>query len=357
MAGRKGWAVAVVAAAFPLVVSACVAPGSTPSVSGEHFAIPAMPFPAARSFALDPATLDDLACAECEATEAEGRAVEDALFYGDLPLASVDQMHGGADARTRLGQVFASGYFGGLYLRDSLPSIGAGAEGSTAEGPSAAVGSDLFQQAVEDFTGALTHAALDTAIGGLVNTARTGSPLAVRATSAVLGPLMALIHGYNRGYLQVAIENPPAGAQVPDPLSCTSFFSCRTSALPMEALGDLADVADELADPRYDLRRSISGSLHDTGASAVAGGREVWEGLLGAADFDAGAYDAIIDLSYGFLQVTEVALLGVFEGAAGNTAKGRSGIVAAAALLLWSGSYFLGLAADAPADERPMLTC
>lgn len=75
------------------------------------------------------------------------------------------------------------------------------------------------------------------------------------------------------------------------------------------------------------------------------------------ADFDPAAHDAIIELSYGFLQVTEVALLGVFEGAAGNTAAGRAGIAASAALLLWSGSYFLGLAADAPTDDLPTLTC
>lgn len=345
----------VLPVALALVAAACVAPfGPTRPVSGEHFELPGLPFGKASSFAVDPVALDEIACAECEAAASEERAVDDALFfYGDLPLASVDELHRGGDTRSQLGQMFVSGYFGGLYLRDNLASIGAG----SGSGGDSDTERDPFEEAVQSFIGGATHSALDSTIGGLLHTVRYGSPEAVQALSGLLAPVMALIHGYNRGYLQVAIENPPPGAAVPDPLSCTAFFSCRTSSLPIEALVELAPVAAELDEPTDPQRERLSGQLHAAGLDAVDGGRDVWEGLLGGADFDPSAYDAIIDLSYGFLQVTEVALLGVFEGAAGNASAGRSGVVAAAALLLWSGSYFLGLAADAPTDDLPQLTC
>ena len=41
----------------------------------------------------------------------------------------------------------------------------------------------------------------------------------------------------------------------------------------------------------------------------------------------------------------------------GDVELGRSGLLATAALLTWSGSYFLGLAAEAPTDDLPPLTC
>jgi hypothetical protein len=72
----------------------------------------------------------------------------------------------------------------------------------------------------------------------------------------------------------------------------------------------------------------------------------VWSRLLSTDGFDPAAYEAIVELSYGFLEVTEAAMLALAEGAVGDVRLGRRGLLLAAGLLLWSGSYLLGLTGD-----------
>ena len=312
---------------------------------GDYVSVPPVPFPTASAFAVDLDRLDDLACLEC----AIGDADNTRFFFGGLPLAATDALHGDPDVRAELGNLFLSGYFGGLYLRDSMGSNDPGDESDGDENPMSA--------AVSEAIGGATHAALDGTVQGLVHTARHGSPNEVRVASLALAPAMAAIYGYNRGYLEVAIENPPDATVTPPELECESFFTCRTDAFPLAALDALEPTAQALVSPPDAPWSTVATSLHDTGMRSVEGGRQVWERLLDGADFDADAYAAIIDLSYGFLEVTEAALLGLAEGVVGDVEVGRTGLLAASGLLVWAGSYFLGLQADAPSQELPALLC
>ncbi len=348
MGRMRPWAVQRFAglAFVALVAASCAVPGgSTPELTGNYVSVPPVPFPSASAFAVDLDRLDELACLECAAGDADSAR----FFYGVLPLAATDALHGTSDVRAELGNLFLSGYFGGLYLRDSLGSSESGEESDGDQNP--------MSVAVSDAIGGATHAALDGTVQGLVYTAQHGSPNEVRIASLALAPVMAAIYGYNRGYLEVAIENPPGGTVAPPALECESFFTCRTDTLPLAALDTLEPTAQALVSPPDALWSAVATSLHDTGTRSVEGGRQVWERLLDGTEFDAEAYTAIIDLSYGFLEVTEAALLGLAEGVVGDVELGRTGLLAASGLLVWAGSYFLGLAADAPSGELPALLC
>jgi hypothetical protein len=353
---RSTAAIAVGIAIVVGLVGSCAAPtGSIPAVAGRYAQVPAVPFPPAGSFTVAPDVLDQLACDACAATGAAplGSA---RFFYGRLPLAATDALlrGPGTGAPAQLGNLFVSGYFGGLYLRANMATIGGGSAPSSA----APLTGPTPQQAIRDYIGGATYGALDGVVAGLLATANGGSDGEVRSASLVLSQLLALIYGYNRGYLEVAIENPPAGTDpVPAPLSCPSFFDCRVDSLPLGSLDDLAPTLGRLVTPPGATWRWLAASLSSTGEASVAGGRAVWSRLLTGSGFDPAGYTAIIELSYGFLEVTEAALLAVTEGAAGDAAVGRHGLVAAAGLLLWAGSYFLGLASTQPTDVLPTLDC
>jgi hypothetical protein len=356
--GRPGAVAATPALGLLVAVAllgACAAPsGSTAAFSGRKVAIPAIAHGGGTGLRVDGSLVDALACDAC--ADAGGSPLDPArFFYGLLPLAATDALVVGptpdaASVRSHLGSMFASGWFGGLYLRANLSSIGA-ASGAGAGAPDPV--RDLVLVAVGD----ATYGSLDGFATQVSRTARWGSPAEVRSASAALSRLLAAVHGYNRGYLEVAIANPPPGAPAPPALDCDGPFDCRVDSLPLASLDALAGTLDRLSTPPDQRWAALAGSLGSIGESAVAGGRSVWEGLLGGADFDADAYAAIIELSYGFLEVTQAALLGVAEGAVGDVATGRRGLLAAAALIVWAGSYFMGLAADAPTDVLPALDC
>jgi len=378
--GSTRGVLAAAAMVVACVVSSCAVPtGSTPAWARPHAEVPSVPFPAARSFTVAPDVLERMACDACESAGAT--PLDSArFFYGRLPLDATEALlrgpHTGAPAQ--LGNLFVSGYFGGLYLRDNLSSIGAGPTapvpaaplagpglasiGAGPTAPAAATAAPLagpgVQEALRDYVGGATYGALDGVVTGLVETARHGSDGEVRNASVVLAQLLAVIYGYNRGYLEVAIANPPGGTDpVPAALSCPSFFDCRAGTLALASLDDLAPTLGRLVAPPDAGWQSLASSLLSTGGGSVAGGRAVWDRLLSGSGFDPAGYTAIIDLSYGFLEVTEVALLAVSEGATGDLAIGRDGLVVAAGLLLWAGSYFLGLASAAPTDVLPVLHC
>ena len=202
-----------------------------------------------------------------------------------------------------------------------------------------------------------TFVGLDGAVGDLLRTARWGSAGDVRDAAVGLLVLMTIVHGYNRGYLEVVLENPPAGVDPLPPLQCGEWLGCRSESLPLASLDALQPTAQRLTSSP-DLPWSLLGDvLTGLDLGAVPAGRAVWSNLLGTSDFDAAGYAAIVDLSYGFLEVTEAAVLALSEAVAGDVEIGRRGLVLAAGLLLWSGSYLLGLTGDADPDALPALLC
>lgn len=332
-----------------VLAAACSVPvGSLPALRTDRIDIPAMPLPPVPILRISAEALEAAACVECERLASLGTPADAArFFYGQIPIAATDilfEMGLNGDTAEQLGNLVVSGYFGGLYLRNNLGSIGM----DVAELPTAPI---------LEWIGAATLGALDALAGGLVGTARTGSPDEVRSSAAFSALLLAALHGYNRGYLETVLANPPAGVDPPEPPACPTIFDCRVPSLPLDALDALAPTRDRLDRPP-DLTWEVwANALWSTAVGSIEGGRGVWNRLLSTSGFTPGAYEAIVELSVGFLEVTQAALLASAEGVVGDVEVGRAGLVLTAGLITWAGSYFLGLASPLPTDDLPTLTC
>lgn len=335
--------------AVPNGGSPTTVPG-TPSgpVVPDRVRLPGIPLPQAQSFVVSDALMELLGCAECDRSAAAGTAADAAkYFYGQLPLATVDaQLAGTAgDLRASLGNLHASGYFGGIYLRGSL--AGAGDTG------------DLTPFApLLDLIGAGSLMGIDSVVTELVRVSRTGTDQEVRDASTLWSAILAGISGYNRGYLEVLLEQPPAGVTAPNTFSCPSLFDCRSTELPLQALTALEPQRNQLNTPTSFDWLAVSLAANNIGTSAVDAGRGVWDGVLSTADVAPAVYPTLVDLSVGFLEVTQAAMLANLAGATGtDLALARRGLVATASMVTWAGSYFLGLASPLPNSAQPQLLC
>ena len=98
----------------------------------------------------------------------------------------------------------------------------------------------------------------------------------------------------------------------------------------------------------------MTSELYAAGSDAIASGRTVWELILSGSGFAPTAYSAILDLSGGFLQGIDAAL---WASAAGRTdaTVGRTGLSVTAGILVWAGSYFIGLSSPLADDALPTL--
>lgn len=345
---RRFAALGLVAALMGAVACAPSGPGTRPTPTSPggtlRVNLPAIPLPPAQSFAVSGDTIEALGCIECDLGGTPDAA---RFFYGKLPLGSVGDLVAGrsTDAKASLGNLFASGYFGGIYLRGNL---------------SGGVADDLSPFApLLDQVGALTQSGLDSIVTELTRIARTGTEQEVRDATTVWSAILAAIAGYNRGYLEVALQNPPAGVTVdPASFTCASLFDCRSAELPLPELDLLAAQREALTSPPSFQWLSIAVAANSIGNAAIPAGRDVWNGLLSSASFDPAGYRTIVDLSVAFLEVTQVALLADLAGpTGGDLALARRGLEATAGLVTWAGSYFLGLASSLPNSSLPTLTC
>jgi hypothetical protein len=329
-----------------LVVAGCApAPqGSIPAIVTAHAAVPEMPLPPGRSMVVSAALLEQVACDECERVAGADR---DRFFSGRLALAALDALLAEpalADRTGHAGNLLVSGYFGGIQLRGVLGSIGARDAGPAAP---------LLEQ-----VGRSTAAGLDQEVGRLQRLAADGSDAQVQRTMADLAPVLALLYGYNLGYLRETLAHPPAGTTVEGRIECPTELSCRTPALPLAGAARYDATFERLAAPTDSRWSSTAAVLHALVDAAEPGGRAVWSQLLAGDGFNAQGYEAIVDLSGGFLQVSGVALAGSAEASSGGDPElARASLALTAGLIAWAGSYFLGLASPLPDTALPQLDC
>lgn len=327
------------------VVAACTVPPRPAPFVGRAVTLPAVPVVAVAGVTIDPAGIDERACRRCEALG--GVLGVEEFLYGDLAVAAFGVLGAveRADAATRarsLGDLVASGYHGGRWLAAELDTLG------TAPVP---------DPGARDLALAIGNA-IYAALGDLLRSTGSAATTADPSTAAGLGLLLSVAYGYNRGYLDLALERPPPGVIVdPAALSCPSALACASGRFPLGDLDRWGDVDALLATPpsqRWaDAARVLDGLL----AGAVSSGRAVWDRLLAGAGFSAGSYDALVDTSAGFLALTGVALRAALSAwAEGDRDDTRVAHDLATGLLAWAGSYFLGLAAPA-GDPLPSLNC
>lgn len=275
------------------------------------------------------------------------------FFFGDLAVASLDAL---ADptvtpdqTRLLLGNLATSGYFGGIWLRDNLRDTTGNAASLDAATAASAVPGALSPSAIG------IHL-FDALAAGLVGASQSSSGWVVRAAAHVSVPVLLALYGYNKGYLEVVLENPPAGVpSMQDTLSCNGFLACNSSAFPLELATRYDGALDNLdspSSPRW-LEMAAWTTVLQT---ATGAGRFVWEAIAAGGGFSPASYTALVDLSSAYLMVSKAAVLSAMIAYAdGDTAVGRSSLRLQAGLWLWSGAYFAGLASGAPAGMLPKI--
>jgi hypothetical protein len=320
-------------------------------------ALPSMPVSAGSSFKVSP---DFMAGFAADYLAAGGDPEDSARFFlGDLAVASLDGLAAKdltvERQRLLLGNLAASGYFGGIWLRDNLRDGGSPTP-ATAVGTVSATAAPILG-GLDLSPSAIALRLFDTLAAGLTDAAANNSWL-VRTAAHATVPLLLTLYGYNKGYLEVVLENPPVGvASMQETLQCTGFLDCSSTAFPLQMATDFDAVLDKLQTPTNLAWREMaawSGLL----AGVTGAGRSVWEsGLQNRGGFSAASYTALVELSSAYLMVTKAAVLsGMQAYADGDADVGRSSLRTQAGLWLWSGSYFAGLAAGAPFGTMPAIT-
>lgn len=307
--------------------------------------LPPMPVSEGKSFAVSP---DAIGVVAGDYVAAGGDSNDSArFFFGDLAVSSLDTLASGrppADrVRAQLGNLAVSGYFGGIWLRDNLRAEPAEssppATATTGGGGVSAVGIRLF----------------DALAAGL--TALGSSKPWVATTAARLSvPVLLTLYGYNRGYLEFLLENPPAGVpSKQDTLGCNGFLSCNSTAFPLEIATRYDGALDSLgspSSPRWREMAAWSAMLEN----ATGAGRFVWGRIAEAGAFSPASYAALVDLSSAYLMISKAAVLFSMQAYAdGDADLAGSALLLQAGLWMWSGAYFAGLASDAPRGTIPAL--
>jgi hypothetical protein len=268
------------------------------------------------------------------------------FFLGALPVRAFELLCEVAPhdplVTQLFGDLYISGYFGGIWLRDAMST-------SRETGRSFDAGeADPFVFEI------LVKSTADRIL-----LARDGNDASVLSSARLSLPFLLFIYGYNYGYIEVALENPPEGSVPPeDLLHCGDLVDCESSAVDSIGLERYRSALEQLANPPDWRWKEMSRLLPRWGESSVDSGREVWERILERSSFSESSYETLLELSVGFLLVSDVTVLaGMTAWADREPETGRHAALLQAGLVVWAGSYFLGLSGSAPPGTFPELTC
>jgi len=303
--------------------------------------LPEYPFWPNDAFTVDEDFMEDLATLYCAAQGDAATAQE--FFMGALPMESFDLMFADeppAAPSTLMGNMYVSGYFGGLWLRNALfPNW-----------PEFDVGYGYLRL---PFNLLARPGAAQTAVAQNASDAE-----AVAAARKQVFMLLAL-YGYNLGYLEKIIEEPPAGVAPPtDKLVCQEgqLLDCNSPDLPWAFLRRYADAIDSLREPPNEAWTDFA-TMTENAEMFVAQGRLAWT-FIPLDNLTPEAYALLIDLSVYFLMASKAAVLGAMTAwADALPPDGRYALLVSGGMISWGGSYFLGLMTLSATDEFPLLTC
>lgn len=316
-----------------------------PSVS---VSLPAMPVREGRSFAVSRDAVTRAAARYVASGGDPGDSPR--FFFRDLAVSSLESLDTATpqseQVRTQLGNLVVSGYFGGIWLRDNLRDAPT-ASGSTVPAVSlpdalsvSAIGIGLF----------------DTMVSGLTAVAASPAPWITTAAAHASVPVLLALYGYNRGYLDVLLGNPPPGVpSMRNTLQCNGFLDCNSSVFPLDIATRYDSALTNLTNP--DGLGWLEMAAWSTVLEAATGaGRFVWNIIAAAGSFSPASYAALVDLSSAYLMVTKSAVLAAMTASAeGDADTARTALLLEAGLWMWSGAYFAGLASSAPRGTAPAI--
>ena len=302
---------------------------------------PPYPFWDNDAFAINEQKIATLAAEYCEEKGADADSAD--FFYHALPQAAFAALHDGVDgelAKTYMGDLYLSGFFGGVWLVSVLhPGIDKDA------GPF-----DRLDWLFDGIAG-IVAGQMTLVYGGTDGEIVTGAGKHAR--------LMTPLYGYNRGYVEQVLASPPDGVQAPQGvLECgtRTVFDCRAPIFEPTFASDYDGVLDALivpTNPRWEEMAAVA----EKAERSVNVGSFIWD-YLPLSNLTEEAYFQLIDLSLSFLMISKVSALGnmaAYSDAVPET--GRRTLAVDTGMMAWAGSYFLGLRGGYISDEVPELIC
>lgn len=337
------------------------------NVSGATITLPSdTPFWTNNYIIIDQASIVGIATTYCAEQGANANALE--FFCGYLPLKTVDKFCTTSPSREQmkkyLGNMYISGFYGGVWLRDVLFS-------NTSD-PNAtdlmSVLMEMMPQAMKSIMALGADEPIFQGVAGLggeaVNLAMDGSLLDIIHHNYASIDAYLTIYGYDYGYYFYLIDNPPDGITPESPLQCSRFMDCTMTDFTLTTLNQYKPVVDKVYknewwkvwDPTALKYADMYTHMTVTGEGSVDTGSLVWEQIMGSSDLFDAAYEPLIDLSARFMLVSELALLPSMQGYCElNKTAGKCGLLQEAGMMIWLGSYMLGLSSDLPEGTFPVL--
>lgn len=333
-------ATAVLCAAVVLAPPALAgAAGDAPTID-----VPALPGVPTRTIVVDTADIARRAAAAPRpAPGTDPGEASASFFYGDLAMSSFQDICTATppELAVLLGNIQVSGYFGGVWFRDQVPGLRPQRNPLTPLLTAVSRG---------------TTRSVDTGAGQLLRL-REGTAAQVRAANARLVDPLLFIHGYNRGYLEVVAARPPAGVVLPPGyVTFEELLLTRSARFRLGLRADLAPALERLRGRATPEWAALDRRVKRVGGGSVEVGRATWKAILRGGPLQGATYRSVLDLSTGFLQVTEAAALASMAASAdGDPGWGRCSLALQAGLVVWAGSYFAGLASELPPGSYPTI--
>jgi len=333
-------------------------PAVLKSENAVTVSIPEIPFKQNSAVKIDREVIETFA--RQYVAEKAGTWTNEEFFLGYLPLKSADMLctatEGAYETRRLLGNLYVSGYFGGVWLRDAM-----GGDTKEAETLLSGTLSDGTGETMDSYPVSVVFDVLMKAASMKIKRAESGGLASIAACRLSL-PSFLLIYGYNWGYFDYILNNPPNGAGgVERPCYCSRMLDCTVDGLNLVTLNEYKDERDLLETPRkaggvsalrwYEM--SLLTGIWANGA--VSTGSGVWKNIMNE-DMDKDAYALLLDLSARFMLVAEMSIMPAMKGYADSDVDAcRCGLLEQAAMIVWAGSYFMGLSSDAPAGTFPSI--
>jgi len=318
--------------------------------------IPDFPFSINDAVEIDPELIKAFALEYIQ--ELGGYKSDAEFFLGWLPLKSADRLcsenNDAAMKKKLLGNLYISGYFGGIWLRDANDENSAQAKALAVEN----LPDDVAGELNENDPG-LVFKILTKAIELKVKRASGTDFEAIASARLSITPFL-MIYGYNWGYFDYILNNPPTGAAgiVPD-CECSRMLDCSVPAIKLDTLDKYKPYRNNLEEPGnssgieamrlYEMKFLMQ--LWAEGA--VKTGADVWENIMND-NMSIQSYELLLDLSARFMLVAEMNLMPAMKGFTESNADDcRCGLFQQAAMIAWAGSYFMGLSSDAAPGTFP----
>jgi len=304
--------------------------------------LPEYPFWSNKAFIINADYMEKLAAPYCDVHT--GNLLNEKYFLGFLPMKTFDLFFGDPsdhpNMQTLMGNLYISGYFGGIWLRDAINMEEMGE-----------FIPDAFTQFTFDLIANYTAHQIGFVISGI------DEDILEKAYNHM--PILLFIYAYNLGYLEQIIEHPPQGIEPPaQKLICHEdlLLDCNATEQDFPFLDRYESIIEKLRNPPNERWLEMA-ELCAASEWFIQGGRDVWN-VIDISSLDANNYQLLLDLSINFLLASKAATLGnMTTWADYNFDEGRHSLLVDSGMISWSGSYFMGLSSKSPVGTFPQLIC